>query len=467
MKFCRHPFEYFRVKNTDGDIQACAWTNDKAIIGNLLRQDLPEIWNSEAASRFRKSVTDGSFTYCNKDACPYLQRNELSEAKDKAVITPTEIPAFIQIACDETCNLCCPSCRREVFIPTKQQKANMEILHQKLLPYYKYAKHINFGGLGEVFVSPFYMKILENFNHENPDTIISFETNGILFDKDHWNKISHLGNYDLRVNVSIDSLYKPTYDYLRRGVDKCSGNFEKVKGNLKFMSDLRKNGEIKLLSICMVVQDNNFLEIPDYIKYGIYDIGVDRVVLRPIWQRGSFTEAEMFVKNVRNPAHPYHVEFLRVLENPLVKHPQVMMWSGDRMINRKDIMVVGARVDLLKQLFNLGIRSRSLSKYLKERSITKICIYGADIVGQVIADGLSNDGIIIGFMIDRSVRSYKDYKLLRLEDVKGFTDVDAVLITSVLSFDSIKDDVMCKHSIDEQKLLNLESIIKELADTTI
>jgi sulfatase maturation enzyme AslB (radical SAM superfamily) len=432
----------------------------EARFGNLVEQSFLEIWNSDNAKHARESVTDGLFKYCRLDICPYLQRNELHELTNDFCMSPTETPTEIRLSFDKTCNLTCPSCRREVLVYTDKQKENMGVMYEKIKPYLKYAKFINFGGLGEPFASEFYMKALKEFRPENPDVRIIFETNGTLFNEANWEKISHLADTKLHVKVSLDSVFEHTYNYLRRG-----GDFKKVKQNLSFISSLRKEGKVKEFTVVMVMQDANFREIPEFISYCVDELGVDKVSLMPVWDRGSFTEAEMFIKNVRNTAHPYHEEFLRILEHPLVKLPQVSMWAGDRMIERQHIIVAGVRMDLVRKLCELGIQGKSLSKYLKDRDIKKVCIYGADIVGQTIADGLSDDGITIKFMIDRNVRSYKEYILMKLEDVKGFKDVDTVLITSCNNFNSIKDDVINRHSIDEHKLLNLESIINELTNS--
>jgi len=331
MKFCRRPFEYIIIDGGEGDVYPCSWSSKKMKVGNLVRQDLPEIWNSGEMKLFRESVTDGSFRHCRPDFCPWLQRNELPELKSESDITPVDTPVEIRIACDKTCNLCCPSCRNEVYVPTERQRENMEIIFERVSPFLKYASRFNIGGMGEPFASPFYMKILENFSPEDPDSTIYFETNGVMFDEAHWNRISHLSNYNLCVFVSVDSLYEPSYNYLRKG-----GDFKKLKRNLKFISNLRKAGNIKRFTTVMVVQDVNFREMPDFVKYSVDKLGVDSVNFLPIINWGTYTEAGMFVKDVLNPAHPYHKEFLRIREHPLMKLPQVMLWSGGSSHERKE-----------------------------------------------------------------------------------------------------------------------------------
>jgi radical SAM protein with 4Fe4S-binding SPASM domain len=333
MKFCKRPFELFNLFNEDGDVSVCSWLLPEFKIGNILEQDVDEIWHSEAAKQCRESVLDGSFRYCRREICTYLFRDELPEIKNESDTVTADMPVDIRVAFDRTCNLTCPACRDRVYVPTERQKANMDIIYEKIFPYLQHASRFNFGGRGEPFVSPFYMRVLENFKPENPKTLIRFETNGVLFNEENWNKIAHLAKCNLHVYVSVDSLYAPTYNYLRRG-----GNLEKVKNNLKFISKLRKKEDIKMLTIVMVVQESNFREMPDFVRYGLDVLGVDQVSFMPIYNKGNMSEAEMLVKDVLNPAHPYHQEFMKIMEHPLVKQPRVRIWTGDVLHERKEII---------------------------------------------------------------------------------------------------------------------------------
>ena len=94
-------------------------------IGNLYTQDLDEIWNSEEAKRTRESILDGSFAYCRKTSCPFLERGELEDLSVEEIeelsIVPKN-PKQIFIANDKICNIACTTCRTSLFCPDKEYK---------------------------------------------------------------------------------------------------------------------------------------------------------------------------------------------------------------------------------------------------------------------------------------------------------------------------------------------------------
>jgi hypothetical protein len=73
--FCSKPFKWFEVSqgNETGEVYMCcpAWLDMP--IGNLTRQSVDEIWNGEEAQEIRRSILDGSFRYCNRSRCAFLQ----------------------------------------------------------------------------------------------------------------------------------------------------------------------------------------------------------------------------------------------------------------------------------------------------------------------------------------------------------------------------------------------------------
>src|SRR4051812_18978280 len=88
-RFCRRPFEHVEIMHGHGPDQSegfgdvylcCAGWLPKSI-GNYLQQDLAHIWNSAAAREIRTSILDGSFRYCNAQACPVIQDGRL-ESRD-------------------------------------------------------------------------------------------------------------------------------------------------------------------------------------------------------------------------------------------------------------------------------------------------------------------------------------------------------------------------------------------------
>ena len=61
--------------------------------------------------------------------------------------------------------------------------------------------------------------------------------------------------------ISLDASFETTYNQIRRG-----GNFKLVKKNIAFLVTQRKKNILKKIQLDFVVQDNNFHEMPDFVK---------------------------------------------------------------------------------------------------------------------------------------------------------------------------------------------------------
>jgi len=169
------------------------------------------------------------------------------------------------------------------------------------------------------------LKFLNKLSPERQDFHLHFETNGVLFDEVHWEQFSHLSRYNLSVTVTLDSLYPGVYRYLSGGFDKAA----QVKENLKFLSGRRREGKIKYLAVALVVQECNFQEIPEYIQVfsGQPEYAVDQIMLKPLYKWFGMSEETYWFKNVLNPLHPYHREYLKILEDECWKNPKIYDWG--------------------------------------------------------------------------------------------------------------------------------------------
>lgn len=327
MKFCSIAFTYLYLDNSYGDVYICPWMEPKKCkIGNILEQDLDEIWHGKIAEEFRNSIRQNDFKHCRPQACPHLQNNDLPIINDteeyKNITTTADRPKSINLAYDSVCNQYCETCRKDVFIPQEGYKERMEKIRARIAPYLDTAEHISMSGHGDPFASPYMMDILENMRPKH-HLVLSIETNGVFFDEKHWNRIKHLKDITICVAVTTNSYNEFTYNHISRG-----GNFEKLMNNLKFISELRRNGDIKHFSNVLVIQDRNFREIPSFIEKTFNDFAVDNVVLRPVYQWGKMSDEVYWFKDVLNPKHPYHQEYLEILEHPSLKDPRIYNFGG-------------------------------------------------------------------------------------------------------------------------------------------
>ena len=284
MKFCHRPFKHAYLADK-GEVWPCSWMH--FVIGNLYEQDLDEIWHSEAAQKARESILDGSFAFCRKTSCPYCERDELPDLTEEEIVqaaVPAPTPVEINMANDHICN----------------------------------------GG-GEVLANPSFIKFLEKLRPVHEDFQLGFETNGVLFDEAHWQRFAHLGNYHLSATVTINSIRRETYRYLSGGFD----HLERVLNNMRFLSRLRRENKLNKLSVTIVVQECNFWEVPEYIDLFAHskEFEVDAIVMKPLYKWWHMAEETYWFKNILNPLHPYHKEYLKILADDCWKDPKVYDWG--------------------------------------------------------------------------------------------------------------------------------------------
>ena len=320
MKLCTRFFEHAYI-NPRGDVRICSWNN--VVIGNLLQNTMEEIWNSDARKKLLDELLKGERYQCREQHCPHCINDELVEMSNEEIIERwknSKYPVEYNCAFDYRCNHVCPSCRNCLYVPDKQYVKNMQMIAERLGEVVPYAKHIFLSGSGELFTNPESLQMLKKLKPVNPDFTLGIETNGTLL-KQNWNKVSHLQQYISEITVTANSFEKNTYKYLA-GKD----DLELLKENLQYIKELKKKLNFKF-TITMVVQDTNFREIPDFINtcLNIYD--VDSVVLRPVFMWFQISKFEWWYKNVQNPAHLYHNEYLQILKNPICSDPRVLHWG--------------------------------------------------------------------------------------------------------------------------------------------
>lgn len=187
-------------------------------------------------------------------------------------------------------------------------------------PYLGGVKHITTNGIGDLFVSKEILDMISRFKPTRSDFSMFIETNGVLF-KDNWHKLEHLATYPITVSVTPNSFDRETYKYLA-GRDDLA----KFEESMSFITDLKHSGKISRIRMIMVIQDSNFRQVPDFIARCI-DYDADDIVLRPIYHWFGSSEDDILYKNVLNPCHPYHKEYLQILENPLCRDPRILNWG--------------------------------------------------------------------------------------------------------------------------------------------
>jgi MoaA/NifB/PqqE/SkfB family radical SAM enzyme len=350
--FCNMPFRNIEVIN-NGDVYGCCFMSPanerypvKYILGNILEDDVETIWNGERARETRRSILDESFRYCDKNACPVMQKNHaglidktqkknyfvdvfngINESEKKYLQnnqdTCDNLPTKLHLVTSRICNYRCASCN-----PPKLGNKNLDYksmeersveLLEKLTPFIKKAQYLFFGSQGEPLASPSIRSWFKNASEDLVKNLwfMEMQTNGSLFNREFWDSIPpYLQKKLTVVQVSVDASSKDTYENKNR----IGGNWENLLGNIEFISKLP---EVQSLALSFVVQDNNFNEMKDFVRLGEkFDC---RVRFTRIKKWPSIDTDDYKTMNVFDVNHKNHQKLLEVLRDEIFKSPKVDM----------------------------------------------------------------------------------------------------------------------------------------------
>ncbi len=306
---CKIPFEYMEVHHMG--VYACcpAWLPTK--INDM--EDVRDSWNHPTMNKIRESILEGSYDVCNERLCPVLSELVNQKTVDRGFfITKDEFknldythPKIINYSFDRSCNLSCPSCRKETLMANSDELKKIDWITKEIEDAYgKELRGLYISGTADPFVSKSFRKLLTNFDkNKYPNvTNIHLHTNAILFTKEMWKLMKPIQRLVTVVEVSVDAACEDTYSVLRRG-----GDWNVLIENLKFIATL----PITEFRISMVVQDDNFMEMEDFynLMYGIFK-GKARIFFTKDDNWGTFSNEEFFEKEIFNENHPLFNMFL-------------------------------------------------------------------------------------------------------------------------------------------------------------
>jgi MoaA/NifB/PqqE/SkfB family radical SAM enzyme len=344
--FCSRPFKWFEVTqvNKTGEVYMCCPSWLETPIGNLQTQSVEEIWNGKKAQEIRRSILDGSFRYCNFSRCPFLQ-TETEPVQKVEDVTDEDLKAVIEnqltilpygpreINCsyDRSCNLSCPSCREELIVETKNRRQILDVQAKINTEALKDAHLLYITGSGDSFGSPFFREWLQTMKREDMPNLqkMHLHTNGLLWTPRMWGTISEeIQKLIKSAEISIDAATAETYSVNRRG-----GSFERLLKNLEFIGSLRTNGPLEWLGLSMVVQENNFMEMPEFVTLG-KRFHVDTVYFSQLVNWGTFSDEEFRTRAVHLPKHPRYKELIEVIKSDIFRDPVVYLGNLTELATR-------------------------------------------------------------------------------------------------------------------------------------
>jgi len=243
---CTLPFDRFDI-GPSGEVLLCCGHWLPTPIGNFVSSPVELILNSTAAQKIRRSVTDGTYAYCNHLECGLLSQGSLParatiksgpihDAISRQDFTVKKVSEVL-FGLDRTCNLTCPSCRTSRITEKFSESDETALAFaKKLFPLLRGAQVLHINPAGELFVSKLSRRVLEFISDENtPDLQLDIISNGVLFNEKEWNRFPGIHKRVRSVRISTDAATKGTFETLRRG-----GEWELFLENMRFLSRLRR-----------------------------------------------------------------------------------------------------------------------------------------------------------------------------------------------------------------------------------
>jgi MoaA/NifB/PqqE/SkfB family radical SAM enzyme len=268
--FCHLPFTRISIDDDGFVWPACCPDWVAFPLGNVFTQSWEDIWQGDAATAFRDSMLDGSLRFCEKNWCPHVSDaaagilNETVVPHEQApVYRKTVHPIHVNLNYDLTCNLRCPTCRHQLIhyngVELDKVRKLQQYVETHILPQ---VQSVALTGVGDPFMSKIFKEFLFQFDKKQYPKLkrMHFHTNGLLFDEKMFEKMKGIHHLQLSTDISIDAASKATYIKVRP-----PGDWDKLQANLQFIKNIP---QMKEVGISMVVQQDNFHEMLDFIALG-------------------------------------------------------------------------------------------------------------------------------------------------------------------------------------------------------
>ncbi len=316
---CDFPFQLAWIDGT-GEVYGCicpGWVQWG--FGSIKHEKCNNVWNSIYAKIFRLSIINRTFSFCKRNYCHYCNSSDSCAENTEVQIKykTCTYPKIVKPSIDYSCNLFCQSCRPTRRVAKAADFWEIEFIAKRLMAeeWLEHAEELIIAGDGEVFYSQIYRKLLyEVKKKRNKIYVIS---NGNLFAEEDLEMLLQCYRF-VEMDISVDAASKETYEKLRRG-----GDWDKLMRNLELLGKARANGDMDFFTISMVVQRENYQEIPEFIKLG-KRIYADAIVLVPLLNWGTYSEEEYQANSMISHANNWISDALKeVLRNPLLEEQGV------------------------------------------------------------------------------------------------------------------------------------------------
>lgn len=244
---CDHPSRTINVDLT-GDCFLCsceAWL--PLSVGKITDFDrLEDVWNNTTAKELQQDIADKKFTYCAVEHCGIVDKDILLDRY------------YVSINIDESCNLACPSCRKEQINHLSgsifEEKQRYIDHFVKLINCFDQPLHLTMSGNGDPLASASMRPLVLNWVPKANQTIKLF-TNGLLMKKllPDSSIFSNISEFQ----ISVDAGSATVYEVVRR-----PGKFSVLQDNLQWLS--RNRLPDTQVSLLLCVSANNAADIVNF-----------------------------------------------------------------------------------------------------------------------------------------------------------------------------------------------------------
>ena len=295
-----------------GNVMACC-SSVTLSMGNSLYTSIEEILRGIQSQIICLSINNRTYSFCGDMCFMFREKKYCLEDENEINNNPRcnislrQIKDFnVQLGYDRSCNLACPSCRDHRITQPEDDKELVEMMHDEVKRMcLKKPRNMRIGN-GELFFSPYYKDIIFN-QYENKE--IALISNGMLFTPENWNCLEN--RYEkISLEVSIDAINPETYRKLR------GGDLSKLRKNMEFAGQLRREGRLNKLSISFVIQVDNFREMKGFVEYG-RSINADFIHFMKLNSWGHIPEEKFLQMDVYDERNENHKEFVEIINDPM------------------------------------------------------------------------------------------------------------------------------------------------------
>jgi len=217
-------------------------------------ENIDQIYQSHNAKIIQQTIIDGTYEFCDTKHCPVTTENCIENFPPRY---------FMEIGIDESCNLSCPSCRKQVIFNDNGDIYNQRLEWISCINNWIYKSPgkqflLSIGSDGEPFASPLYLNFLKNSsNYKNVK--YNIRTNGTLI-KRHIDSLNILPNLEI-IDLSIDAASKDVYENVRK-----PGKWNNLVENIDYLIEAQKKYKFRM-EATFVIQKTNIGDILKFIDF--------------------------------------------------------------------------------------------------------------------------------------------------------------------------------------------------------